>query len=48
MEEKSKPKPVNAEGGNVLVVNRTRPLNKMEIGKGAKCCLEWTPNGKGI
>lgn len=36
--------PVVVSGGNVLVVNRVRPLNNKEIEKGAKCCLDFNPN----
>ena len=34
--------------GNVLVVTRVRPLNKKELDKGSKCCLDFHPNGKEV
>ena len=37
-----------ATSGNVLVVNRIRPLNKKEIEKGAKCCLDFNPDKRNI
>lgn len=34
--------------GNVLVVCRVRPLNKSEIEKGSKCCLDFDKNKRNI
>lgn len=34
--------------GNVLVVCRVRPMNKSEIEKGTKCCLDFDKNKKNI
>jgi hypothetical protein len=34
--------------GNVLVVCRVRPMNKSEIEKGSKTCLEFDKNKKNI
>lgn len=36
------------KGGNVIVACRVRPLNKAEIQKGSKCCLDFAPDGKNI
>ena len=43
-----KDKPIIASGGNVLVVNRIRPLNNKELEKGAHCCLDFHPDKKNI
>lgn len=34
--------------GNVLVVCRVRPMNKSEIEKGSKTCLDFDKNKKNI
>lgn len=34
--------------GNVLVVCRVRPMNKSEIEKGSKCCLDFDKNKKNL
>ena len=34
--------------GNVVVVCRVRPLNKMELAKGSNCCLDFSPDQKGL
>ena len=37
-----------APSGNVLVVARVRPLNRLEMEKGSKCCLDFASDGQGL
>ena len=37
-----------APSGNVLVVARVRPLNRLEMEKGSKCCLDFASDKQGI
>ena len=34
--------------GNVLVVARVRPLNRSEMERGSKCCLEFANDKQGV